>query len=516
MDCSFGKEPTMTLDTVQYTATAHTSGGWDGASRSADGRLDVKRSSPGTPGHRHHPRNAPFTDGHARCFPRRRMLMSAVSSSPTWRNILVTVAVAGAFGLVLLAAPSDAQTVPSADAQTSVSGLGAAVEDTAVRPFHINVPEEALVDLRRRIAATRWPDRETVTDRSQGVPLATMQALVRYWGTDYDWRKAEAKLNAWPQFMTNIDGLDIHFIHVRSRHPNALPLIMTHGWPGSVFELLKVIGPLTDPPAYGGRAEDAFDLVIPSMPGYGFSGKPQGTDWNPDHIARAWDELMRHLGYTRYVSQGGDWGAVVSDVMARQAPPGLLGIHVNMPATVPPEIAKALQAGDPPPSGLTPEEQAAYEQMNALYTKGSGYALMMVTRPQTLGYSLADSPAGLAAWFYDKFADWTYTGGQPEKVLTRDEMLDDITLYWLTNTGTSGARLYWENHANNFNAVDISLPAAITVFPGEIYQAPRSWAERSYHQLIYYNKVDKGGHFAAWEQPELFASEIRAAFRPLR
>jgi pimeloyl-ACP methyl ester carboxylesterase len=252
------------------------------------------------------------------------------------------------------------------------------------------------------------------------------------------------------------------------------------------------------------------------MPGYGFSSRPQVTGWNPDHIARAWTELMRRLGYTRYVAQGGDWGAVVSNVMARQAPPGLLGIHVNMPATVPPEIAKALQAGDPPPSGLTPEEKAAYEQMHALYTKGSGYALMMVTRPQTLGYSLADSPAGLAAWFYDKFADWTYTGGQPEKVLTRDEMLDDITLYWLTNTGTSGARLYWENNANNFNAVDLSLPAAITVFPGEIYQAPRSWAERSYHKLIYYNKVDKGGHFAAWEQPELFASEIRAAFRSLR
>jgi pimeloyl-ACP methyl ester carboxylesterase len=283
-----------------------------------------------------------------------------------------------------------------------------------------------------------------------------------------------------------------------------------------VFELLKTVGPLTDPPAYGGRAEDAFDLVLPSMPGYGFSEKPQGTGWGPERIARAWDVLMKRLGYTRYVSQGGDWGSVVSDVMLRQGPAGLLGIHVNMPATVPPEIAKALQAGDPPPSGLTPEEQAAYEQMHALYKKGSGYALMMVTRPQTLGYSLADSPVGLAAWFYDKFADWTYSGGEPERSLTRDEMLDDITLYWLTNTGTSGARLYWENNANNFNAVDISLPAAITVFPGEIYQAPRSWAERSYHQLIYYNKVDKGGHFAAWEQPELFAGEIRAAFRSRR
>jgi pimeloyl-ACP methyl ester carboxylesterase len=386
----------------------------------------------------------------------------------------------------------------------------------AIRPFNVNVPEKALVDLRQRIAATRWPDREIVTDRSQGAQSAKIQALVRYWGTGYDWRKAEAKLNALPQFVTKIDGLDIHFIHVRSRHPNALPLIMTHGWPGSIFELVKVIGPLTDPTAHGGRAEDAFDLVLPSMPGYGFSGKPQSTGWNPDHIARAWDELMRRLGYERYVSQGGDWGAVISDVMARQAPPGLLGIHVNMPATVPPEIAKVLASGGPAPAGLSPEEKVAFDGMDALYKKGSGYALMMVTRPQTLGYSLADSPVGLAAWFYDKFADWTYSGGDPEKVLTRDEMLDDITLYWLTNTGTSSAQLYWENNANNFNAVDINIPAAITVFPGEIYRAPRSWAERAYRKLIYFHTVDNGGHFAAWEQPELFATEIRAAFKSLR
>ena len=386
----------------------------------------------------------------------------------------------------------------------------------AIRPFNVNVPEKALVDLRQRIAATRWPDREIVTDRSQGAQSAKIQALVRYWGTGYDWRKAEAKLNALPQFVTKIDGLDIHFIHVRSRHPNALPLIMTHGWPGSIFELVKVIGPLTDPTAHGGRAEDAFDLILPSMPGYGFSGKPQSTGWNPDHIARAWDELMRRLGYERYVSQGGDWGAVISDVMARQAPPGLLGIHVNMPATVPPEIAKVLASGGPAPAGLSPEEKVAFDGMDALYKKGSGCALMMVTRPQTLGYSLADSPVGLAAWFYDKFADWTYSGGDPEKVLTRDEMLDDITLYWLTNTGTSSAQLYWENNANNFNAVDINIPAAITVFPGEIYRAPRSWAERAYHKLIYFHTVDNGGHFAAWEQPELFATEIRAAFKSLR
>jgi pimeloyl-ACP methyl ester carboxylesterase len=386
----------------------------------------------------------------------------------------------------------------------------------AVRPFRVRVPEAELADLRRRIQATRWPDRETVDDRSQGVQLAKFQELVRYWGTGYDWRKAEARLNALPQFMTKIDGVDIHFIHVKSRHPNALPLIMTHGWPGSVFELLKTVGPLTDPTAHGGGAEDAFDIVIPSMPGYGFSEKPTRTGWGPDRMARAWDVLMKRLGYQRYVSQGGDWGSVVADVMARQAPEGLLGIHVNMPATVPPEIAKALAAGEPPPAGLSAEEKVAYQGMENLYKKGSGYALMMVTRPQTIGYSFADSPVGLAAWFYDKFADWTYSGGEPERSLTRDEMLDDITLYWLTNTGTSGARLYWENNANNFNAVSIDLPAAVTVFPGEIYQAPKSWTERAYHNLIYYNRVDKGGHFAAWEEPELFASELRAAFRPLR
>jgi pimeloyl-ACP methyl ester carboxylesterase len=399
--------------------------------------------------------------------------------------------------------------LPTASMQTAMT-------HPDLRPFRIGVPEEDLVELRRRIAATRWPDRETVGDRSQGVQLAKLQELVRYWGTDYDWRKAEAKLNALPQFMTELDGLDIHFIHIRSRHEDALPLIMTHGWPGSVLELLKVIEPLTDPTAHGGKAEDAFHLVLPSMPGYGFSARPQGTGWGPDRIARAWDELMRRLGYEHYVSQGGDWGAVVSDKLAAQAPAGLLGIHVNMPATVPPEIAKALLLGGPPPAGLSPEEKRAYEGMDALYKTGSGYGLMMVTRPQTLGYSLADSPVGLAAWFYDKFANWTYSGGDPERSLTRDEMLDDITLYWLTHTGTSGARLYWENNANNFNAVDVSTPSAITVFPGEIYRAPRSWAEQAYHNLIYFNEVDKGGHFAVWEEPELFSEEIRAAFRSLR
>jgi pimeloyl-ACP methyl ester carboxylesterase len=386
----------------------------------------------------------------------------------------------------------------------------------AIRPFRAHVSDAALVDLRRRIAATRWPDRETVPDQSEGVQLAKLQALARYWGTNYNWRKAEAKLNAFPQFVTTIDGLDIHFLHVRSRHPNALPMLITHGWPGSVLEFLKVIGPLTDPTAYGGRPEDAFDVVIPSMPGYGFSGRPKETGWNPDHIARAWAELMRRLGYDHYVSQGGDWGSVVADRMARQRAPGLIGIHVNMPATVPPDVARALNRGDPAPAGLSAEEKAAFKQLEIFYNKGSGYSAIMRTRPQTLGYSLADSPVGLAAWFYDKFAAWTYSGGEPERALTRDEMLDDITLTWLADTGTSGARLYWEDKANPFNAVDVSIPAAVTVFPGEIYRAPRSWAEHSYHNLIYFHQVDKGGHFAAWEQPELFAAELRAAFRSLR
>jgi pimeloyl-ACP methyl ester carboxylesterase len=386
----------------------------------------------------------------------------------------------------------------------------------AIRPFKVAIPDHELVALRDRVRATRWPDKETVSDQSQGVPLAKLQALVHYWGTDYNWRKAEAKLEAYPQFLTTIDGLDIHFIHVRSKHPNAMPLLITHGWPGSMFELLKTIDPLTNPTAHGGRAEDAFDVVIPSMPGYGFSERPKTTGWGPDRMGRAWDVLMKRLGYQHYVAQGGDWGSVVADVMAAQRPAGLLGIHVNMPATIPPNVADALGRGGPAPAGLTAEEKAAFEQMDAFYKKGGAYGAMMVTRPQTIGYSLADSPVGLAAWFYDKFAAWTYSGGDPEKVLTRDEILDDITLYWLTNTGASGARLYWENNANNFNAVDISLPAAITVFPGEIYRAPKSWAEKAYHKLIYFHVVDKGGHFAAWEQPELFASELRAAFKSLR
>ncbi|MDH0864108.1 epoxide hydrolase [Mitsuaria sp. GD03876] len=427
-------------------------------------------------------------------------------------------AIASTFSLILIPLPGHAQT-PAASASSAVQLDGA--EDTAIRPFTAAIPQAAIDDLRQRIAATRFPDRETVGDRSQGVQLDGFQSLVRYWGTDYDWRKAEATLNAYPQFVTRIDGLDIHFIHVRSKHPGALPLIVTHGWPGSVFEQLKIIDPLANPTAHGGRAEDAFDLVIPSMPGYGFSGKPTGTGWGPERMARAWDVLMKRLGYTRYVSQGGDWGSVVAQAQGRLAPQGLVGIHVNMPATVPSDIAAALKAGKPAPAGLSAKEKAAYESMNRLYTRGGGYAGMMVTRPQTLGYSLSDSPSGQAAWIYDKFADWTYSGGVPERSLSRDEMLDDISLYWLTNTGTSGSQLYWENNTNNFNVVEqrtreIKVPVAVTVFPGEIYQAPHSWAKKAYPTLSYFHEVDKGGHFAAWEEPELFARELRAAFKPLR
>jgi pimeloyl-ACP methyl ester carboxylesterase len=389
-------------------------------------------------------------------------------------------------------------------------------KDTEIRPFHIKVSDAAVKELHQRILATRWPDKETVSDQTQGVKLQQIQKLVTYWGAGYDWRKAEAKLNALPQFVTKIDGLDIQFVHIKSKHPNAMPLIITHGWPGSIFELIKLVGPLTDPTAFGGRAEDAFDIVLPSMPGYGFSGKPTGTGWDADHIAKAWDVLMKRLGYKKYVSQGGDWGSVVANKMAQQKPEGLLGIHVNIPATVPADVAKALNNGEVAPAGLSTKEKEAFESLNYLYKKGGGYAAMMVTRPQTLGYGLSDSPVGLAAFFLDKFNEWTYSGGNAEQALTQDEMLDDISLYWLTNTAVSSAQLYWENNANNFNAVDISIPAAITVFPGEIYRAPKSWAEKSYHNLIYFNEVKKGGHFAAWEQPQLFAEELRAAFKSLR
>jgi pimeloyl-ACP methyl ester carboxylesterase len=397
-----------------------------------------------------------------------------------------------------------------------------------IHPFHINVPEEDLVDLRRRLAATRWSEKETVTDESQGVPLATLQGLVRYWQTDYDWRKVKARLNALPQFTTEIDGLDIHFIHVRSKHENALPLIVTHGWPGSVIEQLKIIDPLTNPTAYGGGASDAFHLAIPSMPGYGFSGKPTTTGWDPTRIARAWIVLMKRLGYTRFVAQGGDWGSPVSNEMAKLAPPELLGIHVNLPGVVPPEIVKALQSGDPAPSGLSADENHAFEQLKLQFSKRRAYAQIMGTRPQTLS-GLADSPAGLAAWLLDHGDGYAQPAasitsavagrtidGHSAGDLTRDDVLDNITLYWLTNTAISSARLYWENKINLYLPANVSIPAAVTVFPGESFQAPRSWAERAYHKLIYFHQADKGGHFAAWEQPQLFAQEVRAAFKPMR
>ena len=410
--------------------------------------------------------------------------------------------------------------IASASAASLLSGHPAsAAGDDEVHPFHVDIPKGALVDLRERLQATRWPDRETVTDQSQGVRLRTVQQLVQYWRTDYDWRKMEAQLNALPQFITEIEGVDIHFIHVRSKRDNALPLIVTHGWPGSIIEQLKIIEPLTDPTAHGAGASDAFHLVIPSIPGYGFSGKPTTAGWDPVRIARAWIVLMKRLGYTRYVAQGGDWGNAVTEQMALQAPPELLGIHTNMPATVPDDVAKALQPGGSRPSGLAADEQHAFDQLDDFYKHGLGYAIEMANRPQTL-QGIVDSPSGLAAWILDHDARSLALmarvfDGQSEG-LTRDDVLDNITLYWLTNTAISSARLYWENKLNFFEPKHVSIPVAVSVFPDEIYAAPRSWTERAYPKLIYFNKLDKGGHFAAWEQPELFSAEMRAAFRPLR
>ena len=422
--------------------------------------------------------------------------MSAMSLNATRRELLVAATAAGALSLF----------------PTTLRAAGS----EPIRSFRVNIPQAQIDELQRRIAATRWPDPETVDDRSQGIQLANLQEIVRYWGAEYDWRRAELKLNAFPQFITEIDGLDIHFIHVRSKHPNALPLIMTHGWPGSVFELLQTVGPLTDPTAHGGSAEDAFHLVLPSMPGYGFSGKPSVPGWNAERIARAWTVLMTRLGYARYVAQGGDWGAPISSAMARQSSSGLLGIHINLPATVPAEVAMLLAAGGTAPAEFSEKERTAFNSLDTFFKKYRAYAAMMGTRPQTIGYALTDSPVGLAAWMYD------YNNAEPERLLSKDDMLDDVTLYWLTNTATSSARLYWETKGQSIvlaaaqKTDEISLPVAITVFPDEVYRAPETWARRAYRNLIYFNEVDRGGHFAAWEEPELFSVELRAAFRSLR
>ena len=404
-------------------------------------------------------------------------------------------------------------------AQTGATQRGREQSDT-IRPFQVRVSEEELSELRRRINATKWPDRETVPDASQGVQLATMQALAHYWATEYDWRKCEEKLNALPNFITEVDGLDIHFIHVHSKHENALPLIVTHGWPGSIIEQLKIIDPLTDPTAHGGNASDAFDVVVPSMPGYGFSGKPTAAGWGPERIARAWVTLMKRLGYEKFVTQGGDWGAVIVDLMGVQAAPELLGIHTNMPGIFPAEIDQAAFSGAPAPPGLSADEQVAYERLQFVYQKGIAYGYQMGLRPQTL-YGIADSPVGLAAYFLDHDAR-SYDlisrvfAGESEG-LTRDDILDNITITWLTNTALSGARLYWEYFGKGyFNAKGVSIPVAVSVFPDELYPAPQGWTEKAYPKLMHYNRLPKGGHFAAWEQPQLFSEELRAGFRSLR
>ena len=430
--------------------------------------------------------------------------MPANSIMPNRREVMVATAALG----VISALPGS---------------LDVAMAETAIRPFTSSFPGGQLDDLRSRVKATRWPEKETVSDDTQGVTLATIQNLASYWATDYDWSKMQAQLDALPQFITEIDGLDIHFIHVRSRHENALPIVITHGWPGSIIEQMKVIGPLTDPTTHGGDASDAFHVVIPSLPGYGFSGKPTAPGWTPTRIAKAWAQLMQRLGYTEYVAQGGDWGNAVTETMALQKPPGLLGIHTNMAATVPADISKALAAGTPPPASLSPDEKRAWDQLADFYKNGLGYAIEMNNRPQTL-YGIVDSPVGLAAWMLDHdIRSYELIArvfqGQPEG-LTRDDILDNVTLYWLTNTAISSARLYWDNAhfpaGGFFDPRGVDIPVAVSAFPDEIYQAPKSWAEQAYPQLIYYNRPAKGGHFAAWEQPAVFSAELRAAFKQLR
>jgi pimeloyl-ACP methyl ester carboxylesterase len=456
------------------------------------------------------------------------------------RRLFLASTAVGVSGIFLAAARAHAATPPAfstgrertaptpttvapdtAVAKTSVIGVAAAAQpsgDMSIRPFEFHATDEQLVDLKRRVAATKWPSQELVTDASQGVQLKTMRELARVW-EKYDWRKVEAQLNSYPQFVTNIDGVDIHFIHVKSKHPNALPVIITHGWPGSIIEQLKIIEPLTDPTANGGSAPDAFDVVIPSLPGYGFSGKPTELGWDPIRIARAWAELMNRLGYKRYVAQGGDWGNAVTEQMALQQPPGLIGIHTNMPATIPEEIAKALGSGGPAPDGLSADEMKAYDQLDVFYKKGLGYANEMHNRPQTL-YALEDSPVGLAAWMIDHDAASQAMiarsfDGQPEG-LTPDDILDNITLYWLTGTAVSSARLYWESNLPFFAPKGIPLPTAVSAYPDEIYQAPQSWTEKAYPKLIHYKRLPKGTHFAAWEQPQYFTEELRESFRSLR